>query len=187
MDSAEAEQLSGVLQAQEARISRQEEFQTAMAAQMGQLTSQLQVLLAQLPRPTVPAPVPTPPTLHVGVRSNLAKPAQYPGEPGLCKTFIIDSSIHFELTPHAFPTDRSKIAFMISHLTGRAKAWVSAKWSRGSSVCNSLDDFQAVLKRTFDPVADNREKAQELSGLRQGRDSVCEYAIRFRTLAAESG
>lgn len=27
------------------------------------------------------------------------------------------------LSPHALPTDWSKIAFMISHLTGRAKAW----------------------------------------------------------------
>ncbi|KAK0143959.1 Retrotransposon-derived protein PEG10 [Merluccius polli] len=80
--------------------------------------------------------------------------------------------------PQAFPTDRSKIAFMISHLTDRAKAWASAEWGRGSSICNSLTDFQAALTKTFDP---------ELSSLKQGSGSVCDFAIRFRTLAAESG
>ncbi|KAM8760136.1 uncharacterized protein AB9X84_008317 isoform 1-T4 [Acanthopagrus schlegelii] len=36
----------------------------------------------------------------------------------------------------------------------------------------SLTDFQAALKRTFDTVTTDREKAQELSGLRQGSDSI---------------
>lgn len=138
--------MSGVLHAQEVHISRQKEFQTAMVVQMGQLTSQLHELLAQIPRPTVPAPVPTPPTLHVGAGSKLAPPAQCSGEPGLCKTFIIDCSIHFELTPHAFPTDRSRISFMISHLTGTAKPQASAEWSRGLTICNTLNDFQATLR-----------------------------------------
>ena len=44
-----------------------------------------------------------------------------------------------------------------------------------------------ALKRIFDPVTTDREKAQELRGLRQGSTSVCDYAIHFRTLAAESG
>ncbi|KAK0139622.1 Retrotransposon-derived protein PEG10 [Merluccius polli] len=187
MDSAEVGRLAEALGAQKDRLSRQEEFQSAMATHMGQLTSHLQELIAQLPRPTAPAPVPAPPTAHVGAGSKLAPPAQYNGEPGMSKTFLIDCSIHFELTPHAFPTDRSKIAFMISHLTGRAKAWASAEWGRCSPICNSLADFQTALSRTFDPVSDDREKAQELSGLRQGKDSVCDYAIRFRTLSAESG
>jgi hypothetical protein len=31
------------------------------------------------------------------------------------------------------------------------------------------------------------EKAQELSSLKQGSGSVCDYAIRFGTLAGDSG
>ena len=38
-----------------------------------------------------------------------------------------------------------------------------------------------------DPVSSSREKAQELSTLKQGKNSVCDYAIHFRMLAAESG
>ena len=36
-------------------------------------------------------------------------------------------------------------------------------------------------------MSSHREKAQELSTLKQGRESVCDYAIQFRMLAAESG
>ena len=107
------------------------------------------------------------------------------GNEVLCKTFITDCSIHFELTPLVFPTDRLKITFMISHLSGRAKAWTSVECSWGSTLF--LADFQVALKRLFDPVTTGREKPQELSGLRQGSGSVCDYAICFRTLAAESG
>ena len=89
--------------------------------------------------------------------------------------------------PHAFPTEWAKVAFMISHLTGQAKAWASAEWSRSSAVCGSIAAFQAALTKTFDPVSSHREKAQELSTLKQGKDSVCDYAIQFHTLAAESG
>lgn len=76
---------------------------------------------------------------------------------------------------------------MISHLTSRAKAWASAEWGRGSTICDTLTGFQEALTRTFDPVSSSREKAQELSHLRQSKDLVCDYAIHFRTLAAESG
>ena len=89
--------------------------------------------------------------------------------------------------PQAFPTERAKVAFMISHLTGRAKAWASAEWSRNSTACETIAGFQTALTRTVDPVCSSREKAQELSTLRQGKDSVCDYAIHFHTLAAESG
>ena len=54
-------------------------------------------------------------------------------------------------------------------------------------VCDSIAAFQAALTKTFDPVSSNREKAQEHSTLKQGKDSVCDYAIQFRTLAAKSG
>ena len=76
---------------------------------------------------------------------------------------------------------------MISHLAGRAKAWASAEWSRNSTACETIAGFQTALTRTFDPVCSSREKAQELSTLKQGKDSVCDYAIHFHTLAAESG
>uniref|UniRef100_A0AAQ4RVN1 Retrotransposon gag domain-containing protein n=1 Tax=Gasterosteus aculeatus aculeatus TaxID=481459 RepID=A0AAQ4RVN1_GASAC len=193
MDSAEAEQMAAALGAQDARLSRQEEFQTSLASHISLLSSQIQGLRdlfvqdTTAPRaPTVEAAPPPTAVVH-GSGGRLAPPEKFAGEQGLCKTFLIDCSIHFELTPHAFPTERSKVAFMMTHLTGRAKAWASAEWARDSPLCFSLTEFKAALQRVFDPVSTDREKAQELSRLRQGDSSVCDYVIHFRTLAAESG
>ena len=82
------------------------------------------------------------------------------------------------------PTERAKVAFMISHLAGQAKTWASAEWSKSSTVCNTIARF---LTKTFDPLSSSREKAQELSTMKQGKDSVCDYVIHFCMLAAESG
>ena len=64
---------------------------------------------------------------------------------------------------------------------------MSAEWAQNSPICSSLTNFKDALNKTFDPLTTNREKAQELSGLRQGKDTVCDYVICFRTLVAESG
>lgn len=190
MDSAEARQFTDQLRTQDVRISQQEGFQI----QMGQLSAQVQSLIGfvqQLPQPapetrsSIPTPVQVIPSVEAGIK--LASPERYSEDPGRCKSFLIDCSIHFEHSPQACVSDRSKIAFMIAHLTGRAKAWATAEWSRNSPLCQSLPEFQSTLKRTFDPVSSDREKARELSDLRQGGGSVCDYAIRFWTLAAESG
>lgn len=170
----------------------QEDFKAAVTAQIGQLTGQMQQFLGHHERaevaPAPPEPSPTPAThAYAGAGVRLAPPERFSGDLGLCKSFIIDCEMHFELSPHAFPTELAKIVFMISHLAGRARAWATAEWGRGSPLCSSLQDFKAALRRTFDPVSTEREKARELSGLRQGQESVCDYTIRFRTLAAESG
>ena len=117
----------------------------------------------------------------------LSAPEKFSGETGKCCAFIVDCEMYYELRPSAFPTERSKVAFMVSHLTGRAKAWATSEWSRESSICNSLDEFIEALRGAFDPTSSDREKACALSNIRQGTDSVCDYAIRFRTLATDSG
>ena len=191
MDSAEGHPVAAALQAQESRLSRQEEFQVAMAERLNFLSDQVQHLINLSAPPSVPvnpaAPAPAPAAPGFGPVIRLASPERFSGEPGQCKPFLIDCSIHYEHTPHAFPTERSKIAFMISHLTGRARAWATAEWARESPLCSSLTDFKAALQITFDPVSSDREKARELMGIKQGTNTVCDYAILFRTLAAESG
>jgi hypothetical protein len=101
MDSAEAERVSSALRAQEACLTRQEEFQTAMASQMGQVSTQLQDIIGQLTCQTAPAPLPTPevtptfPIPLIGAGSKLAPPGRYAGEKSDKKRFFIDCSILF--------------------------------------------------------------------------------------------
>ncbi len=79
----------------------------------------------------------------------------------------------------AFPTERSKIAFMITLLTGRALQLVESLWNSDSPVTHTLDAFTTHLKEVFG------QANSELSV--QGKSSVWNYSILFRTLAASSG
>ena len=178
-------------------VNNQEDFKTAMSSQVSHLAAQVEQVLSLLTRsPSAPATAATPSSAAAGEQTasglrvpapHLASPERYSGEPGECRAFIIDCEMHFEYMPSAFTTQRSKIAFMISHLTGRARAWATAEWSRDSFLCHSIEDFVETLKRVFDPTLSHRERARKLSSIKQGKDSVCDYAIRFRTLAADSG
>ncbi|XP_062403850.1 uncharacterized protein LOC134094368 [Sardina pilchardus] len=85
-----------------------------------------------------------------------------------------------------FLTDRARIAYIITLLTGKARAWATAIWEQQGPSCNNYQDFTAEMRRVFDHPVGGREAANKLFQLRQGNSSVAEYAVHFRTLAAES-
>ena len=174
----------------------QEDFQAAITNQVNLLAAQVHQVLAHLTKGPSSDTAATPAPAAAGTSSvpvvyarapRLAPPEKFSGESGECRPFIVDCEMHFEHSPSDYPTERSRVGFMISHLTGRAKAWATAEWSRDSPICGSLYEFKQALRRVFDPLSSEREKARELSTIRQGMDCVCDYAIRFRTLATDSG
>uniref|UniRef100_A0A9J7YAW0 DUF4939 domain-containing protein n=1 Tax=Cyprinus carpio carpio TaxID=630221 RepID=A0A9J7YAW0_CYPCA len=55
--------------------------------------------------------------------SPMARPATYTGEAEGCSGFLLQCSLYFEMQVHAFPTDRTKIAYLISLLSGPALQW----------------------------------------------------------------
>uniref|UniRef100_A0A8P4GTJ9 Gypsy retrotransposon integrase-like protein 1 n=1 Tax=Dicentrarchus labrax TaxID=13489 RepID=A0A8P4GTJ9_DICLA len=186
------DQMSALQQGVRMLAGSQEEFRSGMTAQVTILTTQIEQVLAHLtknpsatPSPATAAAPPVPATHAPTPR--LAPPEKFSGESGECRSFIVDCEMHYEQLPSAFPTEKSKVAFMISHLTGRARDWATAEWSRGSPICQSGDWFIEALRRVFDPTTSGRETARKLSSIRQGKDSVSDYAIRFRTLATDSG
>ncbi len=69
-----------------------------------------------------------------------------------------------------FPTERTKVAFLISLLTGRALVWDRAIWNAQSTIINSFEAFTVP---------------DQLLRLRQGT-STSDYTLQFRTLAATS-
>ncbi|KAK0136995.1 Retrotransposon-derived protein PEG10 [Merluccius polli] len=212
MDSAERDQLTAALRSQASRLTQheeqvgfldravqglahsQEEYKATVISQVGLLSTQVEQILTLLSRNTAAAPdlptvtpEPSPVTTHSGACTRLAPPERYSGDFGQSRSFVTECEMHFEHAPRDFPTERSRVAFMMSHLTGRAWSWATAEWARDSEVCALFKKFVGALRIIFDPVATDREKARELSRLKLGADSVCDYAIRFRTLATESG
>lgn len=184
---------------------RQEDAYAQLASQLSQLAGQVQQLnIASSPPQSAavpvlataaaaPVPVAAPPEASQlsGSPANphlrLSSPERFSGDSGDCRSFLTQCELHFEFQTSAFPSDRSKIAYLISYLSGRAKAWATSEWDRKSAVCNSFPLFVKTFTQIFQTVAPGREAAKALVAMRQGRRSVTDYAIKFRTLAADSG
>ncbi|KAI2646981.1 Retrotransposon-like protein 1 [Labeo rohita] len=73
------------------------------------------------------APLPTP-------EPKLPPPQCFDGSPENCRGFITQCTLIFQLQPSYFPTDSSKVAYIITLLTGKALDWASALWDKESPV-----------------------------------------------------
>ncbi len=104
-----------------------------------------------------------------------------------CSGFILQCSLYFEMQPRAFPTERSKIAFMITLLTGRALQWAESLWNSDSPMTQTFDDFTTHFKEVFGQAGSELSVQDRLFRLSQGRSSVWDYSVQFRTLTASSG
>ncbi|KAI3374600.1 hypothetical protein L3Q82_021167 [Scortum barcoo] len=118
---------------------------------------------------------------------HLASPLKFSGESSECRPFLIQCDLHFSMDPNAFASVQARVAFMVSHMTGRAAAWATAEWSRGAQVCQTAQDFSQALLRVFDQTSPAREASSALLKIQQGCLRVVDYALEFRTLAADSG
>uniref|UniRef100_A0AAQ4PKW1 CCHC-type domain-containing protein n=1 Tax=Gasterosteus aculeatus aculeatus TaxID=481459 RepID=A0AAQ4PKW1_GASAC len=118
---------------------------------------------------------------------HLAPPQRYDGSPELCRGFLTQCSLIFELQSPQFASDRAKVAFIISRLTGRALVWATAVWDQQEPVCSDHEGFMQRLRQVFGHSTSLQEAARRLLKLRQGPRSVSDFSIDFRTLATESG
>lgn len=165
------------LRGQEAAYSRHEQI-------LQELQQNVSALLARPPPTTAPA---SDPARTPRVEPRLPAPERYDGNPKDCRGFLTQCSLTFELQPTSFPSDRSRIAYIITLLTGKARAWATAIWEQQGRACSTYVRFTEEMRRVFDHPVGGRDAANRLFHLRQGNSSVAEYAVLFRTLAAESG
>ncbi|KAK3509086.1 hypothetical protein QTP70_020298, partial [Hemibagrus guttatus] len=135
------------------------------------LQQALAALLAPAPTPPATTSVNTVTTSSAPLYSSpMAQPAPYSGSVEDCNGFILQCSLVLEMQPHLYPTERSKVTFIISQLRGP-----------GSSL------GREHFKEVFGKPSWDSSVGEELCRLRQGKLTVPEYALQFRTLAAKSG
>ncbi|KAK3538403.1 hypothetical protein QTP86_001751 [Hemibagrus guttatus] len=118
--------------------------------------------------------------------SPMAQPAPYSGLAEDCNGFILQCSLVLEMQPHLYPTERSKVAFVISQLLDWALLWAESLWSQNSPVTQSYAGFMEHFKEVFGKPSWDSSVGEELCRLQQGKLTVPEYALQFRTLAAKS-
>lgn len=133
-----------------------------------------------------PAPIPAPTQPTSSVPPKLPLPEKFGGDTEDCRGFLNICRLHFLNNPETFSTSSAKVTFVISLLKGKALAWVSPYLERKDPLLQDADEFLASLRTVFDKP--DRASAAEylLLDIQQGTRTVAEYAIEFRTLAAET-
>ncbi len=107
-----------------------------------------------------------PPITAMPPASPMARPTNFSGEAVTCNGFLLQCSLYFELQSHQFTTERAKVAFIISLLTGRALQWAEALWSSQSPRINSLEDFVEHFREVFSQPTTEVSVHDELFQLR---------------------
>ncbi len=138
----------------------------ALVTQVSELTTQLQQLKMENasaqhpPPPNPPAPMDQ---IVCSAEPLLSPTAFYSGEPQLCCSFLAKCSLYISLQPLSFPTEESKVAFVITLLSGRAASWGTTVWEQRLPCCVSFQSFSEELKKVFDHAVSLPEAAQILA------------------------
>ncbi len=131
---------------------------TASRRVYSEISLQLNQLVERFDRLHTSPSVATPPpdqdgTINRHAEPRLNPPAPYSGEPNTFCSFLSQCSLTFSLQPSCFPTERSKVAFIITLLVGQARDWGTAMWDNEQDCCSSFDSFSEELHKGFDRSA----------------------------------
>ncbi|KAL0173541.1 hypothetical protein M9458_029509, partial [Cirrhinus mrigala] len=160
---------------------------TALTEEMVKTLRSLQLPSAE----TAPLPVATPspstsPAAPVA-SPRLAYPDKFDGSPAKCKGFLLQCSLFVTQQPALYPTEESRIAFVCSLLTGKALDWATAVWDLNRPSFPSFKEFLRRFKEVFDYPEGGEGAGEQILMLRQGKNTAAEFALTFRTLAAQTG
>ncbi|KAL0152325.1 hypothetical protein M9458_052048, partial [Cirrhinus mrigala] len=188
MDPATVDQLTSALSAQATMLTSHQQQLDRLTSLMEQLVRALQGLQVTTP-PAAAPPVTTPPPGPQAVTASprLAFPEKFDGTPTKCKGFLLQCTLFVNQQPHLYPTDECKISFVCSLLSGRALDWATAVWRLDRPAFPSFAAFLQRFKEVFQPSSKSGEAGEQIMKLRQGRRTAADYALDFRTLAAQSG
>ncbi|ROL47934.1 Retrotransposon-derived protein PEG10 [Anabarilius grahami] len=125
---------------------------------------------------------PSPPV----VSSPVASPAPYSGSAEDCVGFLLQCSLALEMLSHCFTAERAKIGYIFTLLKGRALHWAQTIWNQGGVVTQTIDNFTTHFREVFGIPDSDSSVGEQLYHLSQGKMSVSEYALQFRTLAVAS-
>ncbi len=99
---------------------------------------------------------------------------------------LLQCSLFVNQQPSLYPTESSRIAFVCSLLTGKALDWATAVWRTDGTAFPTFDLFLHHFREVFEHPAEGRGAGEQLLALSQGRGTAADYALSFRTLAAQT-
>ena len=116
----------------------------------------------------------------------LAAPERFAGDPQKLNIFLTQCRLHFLCRPAAFPTQESRVDFVLSYLTRDAALWSIPLVSGDHPMLYQFDQFEHELRRIFDRRTVTQSVDNELLELRQGNRDLLSYLAHFNRLVVES-
>uniref|UniRef100_A0AAQ4Q544 CCHC-type domain-containing protein n=1 Tax=Gasterosteus aculeatus aculeatus TaxID=481459 RepID=A0AAQ4Q544_GASAC len=184
MDPAREESFATAVEFQGAMLGRHQEELSAARQAVESLAAQVNDLSMRLTQTRSESPL----TLSHSSSSEprINNPPCYAGEPAECRAFLTQCEVAFSLQPRTYAEDQARIAYVISLLTGRAREWGTSVWEAGGPCCRRFPLFKEEMIKVFDQSVFGREASRLLTTIRQGKRSVADFAIEFRTLSTTS-
>lgn len=176
------------------RLSGQESNMGRLLNQIERLTENVATLSFQFtqasqrvpaPMPQLPNAVPLPVSGQKEAKVQL--PVRYQGQPDKCRNFLAQCEVCFRAQPSRYATEESRICLILSLLEGKALDWVGPLIRNNSEIVRSLEKLRNELISVFDHSFTDQEAATRLMNLNQGRNSVAEFSILFRSVASSTG
>ncbi|XP_069476335.1 protein LDOC1-like [Ambystoma mexicanum] len=100
---------------------------------------------------------------------------KYDGDPHRLKEFLDSCTIQFTFKSRFFPTDKDKVGFLISHLTGPALAWATPLVISGNAILDSYPAFSNSLRSMFGRQEISVATQERLLDLRQGHKDLMSW------------
>ncbi|KAJ1165667.1 hypothetical protein NDU88_006084 [Pleurodeles waltl] len=129
---------------------------------------------------------PTNISLNVPSAIPLAPPECFSGDPLKAQSFLVQVELHFTCRPHTFPDAQSKVAFLLSYLSGDAATWAIPLVRKNSPLLYNWKNFVREFERVFDRRTVTQSADHELLDLRQGNQDLVSYLANFNRLVAET-
>ncbi|KAG1928582.1 retrotransposable element [Pimephales promelas] len=184
-------QLTAELTSQTSRLDlhhQQLSHLTTITEQLVQTFQELRTAAGSIPStPATPPPPSVPPdTVSTAVNPRLAFPDKFDGTPTKCKGFLLQCTLFVEQQPALYASHGSRIAFVCSLLTGRALEWATAVWRPEGNTFARFQEFIQQFRQVFEHTTEKGDAADQLLNLTQGKETAADYALTFRTLAAQT-
>lgn len=185
MDPARENPIQTAVEIQEVMLGKHEEELSAARQAMETLAAQVTDIAKQLHQCCL-----NPPALSGSIHPTeprINNPPCYSGEPTQCRSFLTQCEVVFSLQSSTYSGDRARIAYIISLISVRARQWVTAVWEAKAVCTERFSLFKEEMIRFFDWSVYGEEASRLLSSLHQGKCSVTDFSIEFRTLATSCG
>jgi len=84
-------------------------------------------------------------------------------------------------------SNRDESYAIMQQLSVAALRWAEALWMKESTVVTSIQEFVKHFKEVFGRPVEDSSFGDQLLQLHQGKKTIAEYSLEFRTLASNSG